>query len=156
MAIGLARGFVRSFLSVASWILSAWITWRFAEYVVQFLEPMNISTGLQRPVAYVGLFFLSLLIASIISALIANSFLSPGFASVDRTLGAAFGILRGVLVILVLLMIGSMTVYVAELWWRNSIAVNIFEPWVNSIRDWLSSILNTGSVDPASATPENT
>ena len=108
------------------------------------LAPMGVSEGLQRPVAYVGMFFLALLITAILSAMIANSIVSPHIVRVDRTLGAAFGILRGLVIVLILAIIGSITVYVDESWWQNSFAVQAYEPWVGSIRDWLSDILTAG------------
>ncbi len=144
LVIGVARGFVRSVLSVVSWIVSAWLTWQTADYVSVYLEPLGVGAGLQRPVAYVGVFFLSLLIASVLSAFAANSLVAPPLVRVDRTLGAAFGIVRGLLIVLFLVIVGSITVYVDEPWWRDSIGVALFDPWVYSIRDWLSDILTTG------------
>lgn len=145
LAVGAGRGFARSLLSVVSWVVSIWVTWQYAEVISRFLEPLGVGPGLQRPAAYIGLFFLTLLIMSIISMLISRSLISEGAISIDRTLGAAFGVVRGVVIVLVLIIVGTLTVYVDEHWWQKSIAVNWLEPWANSIRDWLSDMLSTQS-----------
>ncbi len=149
LAIGIGRGFVRSVLSVVSWIVSAWLTWQFADLLSAYLAPLGISGGLQRPIAYIGLFFVSLLIASIVSAYVSGAIISPQAVRVDRTLGAAFGLVRGGLIVLGLIIVGSITVYVDQQWWKNSIAVAAFDPWVGSIRDWLSDILATSQPNSA-------
>ena len=145
MAIGIGRGFVRSLLSLFSWIVAGWLTFQFGDEVSEFIGSLGVTGSFQQPAAYLGLFFLLLLIASIISALASNMIISSSFVSIDRTLGAAFGVVRGVVIVGVLIILASLLLHTDVPWWQGSMTVNWMEPYVNDFRIWLTDVLNESS-----------
>ena len=155
-AIGIGRGFVRSLFSLFSWIVAGWLTFQFGDSVSDIIGGFGFTGSLQQPAAYVGLFFLILLIASIASTLASNMIISSSFVSIDRTLGAAFGIVRGVVIVGVLIILASLLVQTDAPWWQESLTVNWMEPHVDNFRAWLTDLLNESSVSmPASSGQQN-
>jgi membrane protein required for colicin V production len=55
----------------------------------------------------------------------------------DRMLGMIFGIARGALLVGVLLLLGSTTVFSQDIWWQNSILI----PHFHSLIEWLRNFL---------------
>ena len=140
-AIGAFRGFVRSFLSVVFWIAAAWISWQYGQVFSNFLVSVFEDSSVRLIISHIGLFFFVLLVGAILNAVIANAIVSPGIASVDRTLGTAFGLLRGGVLVLFIALVGSIGLFQGQSWWEDSIVVTITEPYINQIRDVISDAI---------------
>jgi membrane protein required for colicin V production len=99
--IGLSRGFTREILGLFTWvgaIVAAYLTIPlFSGFTRQFVtNPMmsDLITG-------IVLFIIYLIILSIFTSLVSNSVHNSILGGVDRSLGFAFGFIRGVALILV-------------------------------------------------------
>ena len=92
----------------------------------------------QLIVAHLAVFFGVLLVVAIISALLAKVLVVEGIAGLDKTLGIAFGAVRGVLIVLLIAVIGSFTFFLHEPWWQESTVLNLVEPYVFMVRESLS------------------
>jgi membrane protein required for colicin V production len=110
------RGFVREVLAIASWI-GAYLAARFLfepvsplfesllqlESVASFLASIGIgpdSIGLVADIlAGIAVFFLSLILFSVLTHYIAKGVRGAALSAVDRSLGFVFGLFRGALVI---------------------------------------------------------
>lgn len=138
--IGAYRGFVRSFLSVTSWVVAAWVTWNFGALAVPMLEGWNLTPIVQVIIAHLGVFFLVLFVMSIIGHFLAGAISSDGLVSVDRTLGAAFGIVRGVVIVLLLAVAFAYLLGVDQPLWQDSILLPIVEPWVRDIQQVILAV----------------
>jgi len=62
---------------------------------------------------------------------------AAGLAMVDRLLGAGFGILRGVLIVLVGVLLAGMTALPKSQWWRNAWLAPPLETAVIAAKPWL-------------------
>ncbi len=103
-------------------------------YLVDYIsDPTFLSIA-----AHLALFFAILLIASILGAIAAKFIVSDSFKSADRSLGIAFGAVRGVLIVLLLAFFGSLIFVPEQKWWQESIALTLLEPYVNYARETLS------------------
>ena len=111
LLIGAYRGFVRSLLSVISWVVAVWVTWKFAGLTIPLFDGLNMGPTVQLIVAHLAVFFGVLLVVAIISALLAKVLVVEGIAGLDKILGVAFGAVRGVLIVLLIAVIGSFTFY---------------------------------------------
>ena len=60
-----------------------------------------------------------------------------GLSGTDRLLGLIFGIVRGVLGVVILLLLAGLTPLPQESWWEASVLVDCFKPAVV----WLQSLL---------------
>jgi membrane protein required for colicin V production len=99
--LAMIRGFMREVLSVAAWAAAAGATVYLYDKLLPVAES-NIGTGTLAKVAVIlGVFILTLLIASIITARISDLVLDSRIGALDRTLGLVFGLARGLLIVVV-------------------------------------------------------
>lgn len=118
--VGAWRGLVFELISLASWIAAFVLAQWWAPAVGHWL-PFEGGTeilryGLGFVLVFIGTVFAGGLVAFVVKKLMAAVGLSPA----DRMLGALFGLLRGLVVILVLTVLAGMTPAVSALWWQES------------------------------------
>ena len=142
LLIGYFRGFIRSLLSVVSWVVAAWATWQYADLVTPHLAQFNLDPALQIITANLVVFFTVLLLAAIFSAVVARFMVVDTIAGIDRTMGAAFGIARGVAIVLILAIVGSFAIVWDAPWWQESYALSLLEPYVHMVRELVSPYLS--------------
>lgn len=94
------RGFVREFISLASWVGASYVTLRTLPIVSKYLEPQVGSPVIATGIAAVGIFFTTLIVISIITGLILKV-LKPSakVGLFDNLLGLCFGVARGTLIV---------------------------------------------------------
>ena len=141
LLIGYFRGFIQSFLSVLSWVFAAWGTWTYADLVIPYLSDYNLDPALQVIAANLILFFALLLIATIVSVVLARLIVVQHIVGIDRTLGAAFGIVRGLVIVLVLALVSTFAFVPDASWWQNSVALALLEPYVVQMRELVDPFL---------------
>jgi membrane protein required for colicin V production len=99
--LAMIRGFMREALSLASWALAAIATVLLYERLLPIAEA-NLGSGTGAKVAVIlGVFLLTLLIASFITARISDMVLDSRIGALDRTLGFVFGLARGLVIVVV-------------------------------------------------------
>lgn len=92
------RGFVAETLSIFAWAAAAFATLYFAPAAAPLLSG-SMSPIAAQVVAYVAVFLLVLIPLSFISARFSDSVQSSSVGPLDRSLGAVFGIIRGLILI---------------------------------------------------------
>jgi membrane protein required for colicin V production len=120
MLVGAWRGLVFEVISVVSWIAAFVLAQWFAPAVGHWL-PMSSTNealryGLGFLIVFVGTIFAGSLIAFVVKKVLAAVGLSPA----DRLLGAAFGVVRGVVILLALTVLVGMTPFKSAPWWQES------------------------------------
>ncbi len=102
--LALLRGFVREVLVLASWVVASFGS-LYAYPLVQSLFESQISSPTFAKLAgTTALFVVLLIICSLVSWTISRSVHNVGLGAIDRSLGFAFGILRGLLVMVLIYM----------------------------------------------------
>lgn len=122
LLLGAWRGLVYEVLSVMGWIAAFVLAYLFAPEAGQWL-PMGGAGEAARYaggflVVFIGVLFGSGLVAWIISKLVA----AVGLRPIDRTLGAMFGALRGVLLVLAFAVVVLLTPLKSAGWWTESMS----------------------------------
>ncbi|HSZ73215.1 MAG TPA: CvpA family protein [Rhizomicrobium sp.] len=93
------RGFVKETLSVFAWAAAAFATLYFGPSVAGYLHGRITPSWLGSVTGYAGVFLVVLLPLSYISYRFADSVKHSPVGTLDRALGAAFGIIRGFAII---------------------------------------------------------
>lgn len=127
------RGFVREMLSLLSWVMAFWIAIRFAPRLGAQLEGVISAPGVRFLLAFILLLLAVLVVAAFCSRLIAGLIRKGGFGGMDRLIGVGFGVVRGVVISLLLLMMARISPLAAEPVWQRSMSVVYFE----QLRGWL-------------------
>ncbi len=99
---GLWRGLVREVFSLLAWFLAfmaaRWGSPSLATFLSQYLD----SPQLVLIIAYASLFFIALLLGSLIASWLSRLTAKAGLSISDRLLGMFFGAARGLLILVVL------------------------------------------------------
>jgi membrane protein required for colicin V production len=137
--LAMIRGFTREVFSIASWVAAAAAAYFFWDdvmpYVQRYVDDRNIALG----ISVAGIFFVTLLVVSLITMRISDFVLDSRAGPVDRTLGFAFGVARGlVLVIIAVLFINFFITPDKQPEW---IAMAKSKPWLDSLgRDLMNRL----------------
>lgn len=120
LALGAWRGLVYEVLSVVAWIAAFVLAQWFGPDVAQQL-PMAGATEMMRYAAgFVLVFVGAVFAASLLAWLMKKLVESVGLRPVDRVLGAVFGLVRGVVLLLAATVVMHMTPFKSSAWWQES------------------------------------
>jgi membrane protein required for colicin V production len=134
MLIGAWRGLVFEVLSVLGWVVAFVVAQWFAADAAALL-PMGDTQG---PVRYAAGF-----IVVFVAAVFACGFLAwlgkklveaIGMRPADRTLGAAFGVVRAVVLLLVLTVVVELTPLQQAAWWQESRAAPLMSGLLKGLK----------------------
>jgi membrane protein required for colicin V production len=121
MLVGLWRGLVYEVLSLAGWVVAFVVAQWLAVDVVVWLPMVQAAPeSVQYAVAFVLVFVATIFAAGFLSWLIKRLVETAGLRPVDRTLGALFGLARGVVLLLALTVVLQLTGVSRDAWWANA------------------------------------
>lgn len=95
--LSMVRGFTREILAIASWGAAAIAAYYLHPYLLPYVTPYIAKETIARIVAIAGVFFLTLIIVSILTVKLSEAILDSKIGALDRTVGFIFGAARGFL-----------------------------------------------------------
>lgn len=118
--VGLMRGVVFELLSLAGWVV-AYVA---AQWLTPWAQP-HVSIGqpgsaLNHAVAFACVFFAVLMLWAVGARLVRLLIRATPLNALDRVLGAGFGLMRGVLVLLLVALVLELTPVAKSLAWKKS------------------------------------
>lgn len=120
MLVSLTRGLVREVISLASWIVAFYVALHYGKVVVPWL-PQAISGDVLRViVAFVALFIGTRIVMMLLAKLASLVLRASGLTFMDRFFGALFGLAKGALIALALVLICGMTRVPQQPFWKNA------------------------------------
>jgi membrane protein required for colicin V production len=134
LIIGAWRGLVYEILSVLGWALSFYIAQWFAPAVAAVLPLQSASDSVRYAAAFVLIFIVSVFLAGLLAVLFKKLVEAIGLRPVDRTLGAAFGLVRGVILLLAVTVVVNMTAFKASAWWQESVGAGVLTAAVKGLK----------------------
>lgn len=140
MLLGAWRGLIFELFSLIGWVAGFFIARLFAEDVAAWLPLEGFDATVQYGIGFVLTFVVAVFAWGLLSALAKKLVEAAGLRPVDRTLGAVFGLLRAVVLILVLAVVVVSTPLQMQSWWQQSVAA----PW---LADVVASILPALTVE---------
>ena len=120
MLLGAWRGLVYEVLSVLGWAASFYAAQWFAPQVAIWLPLQSASDPVRYAAAFVLVFIAAVFAAGLLASLLKKLVEAIGLRPVDRTMGAAFGLLRGIILLLAATVVIDMTALKNSLWWQES------------------------------------
>ena len=126
LLLGLLRGLVYEVLSVLSWISAFVVAQWLAQDVGAWLPMMNSAADPLRYAAGFAVVFVAVVFAGGLLAWGTRKVIEAvGLRPADRALGAAFGLVRGVVLVLALAVIVNMTPLRTAPWWTDSASAGV-------------------------------
>jgi membrane protein required for colicin V production len=135
--LGLWRGVIGEILAIAAWVAAFLVARAGAEDVAAMLGGMIAQPAMRLLVAYAAIVVVVLVLFAVGRRLLSLLVRAAGLGLPDRLLGAAFGVLRGLLVVLVLVMLAGLTPVPAQDWWRAAVLAPPLETAVIAAKPWL-------------------
>ena len=116
--LGLWRGFVHEVLSLLGWPLAFLMSWQLAGKAGEML-PVGEENA-RIALAYVLVFVATLILWAVLVWMFVQLVKAAGLGALDSFLGGLFGVLRGALIVLILVLLAGMTEMSKQAFWRNA------------------------------------
>ncbi|MGI4814556.1 MAG: CvpA family protein [Janthinobacterium lividum] len=119
---GAWRGLVSEVFSLIGWIVALLVAKRYAANLAPYV-PANWPGGVltQWLVAFVAIVAAVLIVSATANALLTRLANASGLRSVDRSLGLLFGLVRGVILVLVVAILAGLTELPQQAFWRAAL-----------------------------------
>ncbi len=135
--LGLARGFIREAMALAVWFVAIAVAFLFSDALAVQLKEQIATPSVRQMLAFAVLFVLTMIVGSMVSRLLGQLVKAVGLRGVDRSLGLGFGVIRGVIILLVVLvLLPSIITVEQDPWWIESSLI----PYVLSLEDGARSL----------------
>lgn len=119
--VGLWRGLIFEVLSLVGWIAAFFVARWLAPTAGSYLPLQGLSDSMRYAAGFALTFIVAVLLAGLLAALVRKVVSAVGLRPVDRVLGAAFGALRGVVVLLAVALVVDLTPYRRSETWQQSL-----------------------------------
>ncbi|MDD2546478.1 MAG: CvpA family protein [Burkholderiaceae bacterium] len=126
MLIGAWRGLVFEMVSLVAWVCAFWVAQWWAADLGALLPLGESGPALRYAAGFLGVFALALFAGGFVSWLGKQLVTAMGLRPADRALGAIFGVLRGLVLLLVVAVVAGLTPVHEADWWQESQGV----PWL--------------------------
>ena len=143
-AVGFFRGFIRESIALASWLIGLWLAWHFAYLVTPGLGGAPAEPGVREWTGRAIVLLLVLLFGALVGSIVSHyARRAVGVAAMDRILGAAFSLARGVIVIGLLVLAGRAANLDLEPWWERTRSM----PAAETVAKWLDRYARPAALD---------
>jgi len=131
--VGVWRGLVFELASLLGWVLAWWMAHQYGAWVGQTL-PMTGTAPMWREMAgFVIVFVLTLLTCALAARLLRLLVSVTPLTIIDRMLGALFGLVRGLLLLLVLALVINWSPLKRAGWWQGSQGATWLTDWEQAL-----------------------
>jgi membrane protein required for colicin V production len=120
LVIGAWRGLVYELMSLAGWVAAFFVAQLFAPQAAEWLPMGKAAEPVRYAAGFVVVFVATAFAAGLLSWLAKKLIDAVGLRPVDRTLGAAFGLVRGIVLLLAAAVVVNMTQLQSSAWWQES------------------------------------
>lgn len=150
--IGFFRGFLREVIGLVTWALAFYLAFISAQAISGWFEAWISSSSIRIGVAFAVIFLAVLIVGAVFNFIIGRLVNKTGFAGTDRTVGGAFGILRGAAILVLLALLAGMTPLPRDAWWQESVLISHLQDGAIYVRDMLPERFAQAIVYPSDST----
>lgn len=137
MIISVIRGAIREIASLVSWVVAFIIANSLTQSFTPWVPAAVSDPSWRYLITFATLFILIVIVLELVGLLIAKLFHAVGLSFLDRSVGALFGLARGVLVVLLLVLLAGLTNLPRAQWWQEAALSPPLEIAVLALRPWL-------------------
>jgi membrane protein required for colicin V production len=118
--LGAIRGLVREVMALLTWIVALAVAYLFSSKAAALMQEAIPSEELRVAIVFAALFIGVLLVMSLVAALVSRWAEGVGLGVEDRVLGSFFGLARGGLIVMALVLFAGLTSLPRQPVWRNA------------------------------------
>lgn len=120
LIVGAWRGLVYEMVSVLSWAVAFVLAQWLAPDVAAHLTASGVGEPIRYAAGFVLVFVASIFAGGLVAFLVKKLVAAVGLRPADRLLGAGFGLVRGVLLLLAVTVVVGMTPLRTGAWWTEA------------------------------------
>lgn len=143
--ISLKRGFVKEALSMLNWVLAFVVAVTFRDQLSALLAEQITTPSVRDMVAFGILFALTLIVGAMVNYLLSEMVRMTGLSGTDRLFGTLFGLVRGLIVVMaILLLVPSIIPIDEDSWWLESALIPQFlqfDDWARQTARQLTTLV---------------
>lgn len=128
---GLWRGLVKEVLSLLTWVAALVVAGVYSSALEPLLGPIAINATVRYAAAFAILFIITMIVGSLINYFVSKLINFSGLKFADRLFGGAFGVARGVIIIMVIMMVTRSFVSETRYWQESR-----FVPYGLELIEW--------------------
>ena len=140
--LGVIRGLVREVLSLAAWVVAFLAANLAAPDAAQLLPAGMASEEIRLLAGFAAVFVVVLIGLSVLAVMASKLVKIAGLGMADRVLGSGFGLLRGMLVVMILVLLAGLTSLPRQPVWRSAFLCPTLEASAGYIKPWLPAELS--------------
>ena len=123
--LGVWRGLVFELLSLAAWALAFVCAQWLASDLAALLPMAGASESMRFAAGFGIVFVVALFGGGLLAVLVKKLIAATGLAPFDRAMGAAFGLLRAVVLLLTATVVLGLTPAKSSSWWQESVGAGL-------------------------------
>ena len=132
-----ARGIIRTLIGTLAWIVGFVAALAFTPAVAAFLPETPEAPYLRSIIAFVAIFIAAIVVGALIAWPLRAVVRKAGLGFVDASLGATFGLLRGLAIVVAFALIAGVAGLAQREWWQNAFLAPSLAAAALALRPWL-------------------
>lgn len=141
VVISMLRGLVKEILSLLGWVVAFVVANMVGVQLAPMLPGAIPGEAGRLMVAYVALFLGVRILMGLLSMAIGALVAATGLALVDRGLGGLFGLARGIVIVLAVVILCGMTSIPQQLFWKDALLSPLAESGARTLKPFLPAAL---------------
>jgi membrane protein required for colicin V production len=137
--IGWVRGLVREVLGVGAWVLAAYVAFTWYDRAEPLARRYIGNPDIANPVAFGVIFVVALVVLSVVASVISRAVQGSALSAVDGTLGLAFGLVRGAVLVAVAYIAGALLLPIDR--WPPPVQDARSLPYIHDAAAWIASMV---------------
>lgn len=137
LVVGAWRGLVYELISLVSWFVAFVLAQWLAPDVARHLPMAGAGEALRYAAGFVVVFVGCLFAGSLVAFVLKKLISAVGMRPADRALGALFGLVRGLVLVLAVVLVVGMTPLHTGSWWQDAVGPR----WAHGVLAGLKPVL---------------
>lgn len=141
IVISTMRGLVREMFSLASWIIAFIVANAYSAPLARMLPEVVPGEVVRLILAFIALFIGARILMGLLTMALDALVQAGGLSLVDRGLGGLFGLGRGLVIVLAVVILCGMTSIPRQAFWRNALLSPLAETGARTVKPFLPAAL---------------
>ncbi|MEN3355090.1 MAG: rane protein required for colicin production [Betaproteobacteria bacterium] len=142
VVVSIMRGFAREVLALAGWVVAFVVANALSGAVAGSFTSVISDGSLRALTAFVAVFVMTLIAASLLAMGVSRLLKSAGLGLEDRLLGSVFGLARGMLIVMLMVLLAGLTALPRQPAWSDAMLSPPLEAFARVIKPWLTQAVS--------------
>ena len=135
--LSVMHGLVREIFALASWLVAFVVAQAYATDVAQLLPAAVTNPSVRLLIGFMAVFITTLLGMTLLAVALSKLVKTAGLGFADRALGAVFGLLRGMAIVMIAVLVAGLTSLPRQPEWRHAMLSAHLVAVANTVKVWL-------------------